>query len=59
MSAAVWNEPQAQELGRRDARRLVGGGSWYASVLIVVRPPHRPAGEGIARAGDPSPAETA
>ena len=58
MSAAVWNEPQAQELGRQDTRRLVGGGR-LAGILMIVPAPCRTAGEGLPRAGDPSPAETA
>jgi hypothetical protein len=38
-------------------RREQGGG-WDASVLMVVPAARRPAGEGLPRAGDPSPAET-
>jgi hypothetical protein len=58
MSAAVWNEPEATECARRDARRGVGGG-WNLGVLTVLPPPRGTAAEGLPRAGDPSPAETA
>jgi hypothetical protein len=69
MSAAVWNEPAMWEKpgvlpgdGRRDVCRLVGGNGRDAvvpTVLITVLAPRRPAGEGLPRVGEPSPAETA
>lgn len=58
MSAAVWNEPQVPECGRRDVHRVVGGGAWE-TIALIARAARRTAGGGFPRAGESSSAETA